>query len=157
MKNVIILLGSNIEPAMNIRWGAQNLASVLLLRRISSVWITPAVGTPGPNFYNAAVVCKTDLDADRLKFSILRPIEEKMGRIRTADKYAPRTIDLDAIILNGRVLEPRLWNTAFILLPVAELEPDLIHPETGKTLRQLSEAIEPASGARRLPDFSLLI
>lgn len=157
MGEVIILLGSNIEPAMNIRWGALNLASKLTLRQTSSVWLTPAIGTTGPDFYNAAVRCTTDLDKDSLKFSILRPIEEKMGRVRTLDKYAPRAMDLDAIILNGIVLEPRVWDTAFILLPVAELLPDLIDPKTGKNLRQLADTILPVCGAGKLPDFPLFV
>jgi 2-amino-4-hydroxy-6-hydroxymethyldihydropteridine diphosphokinase len=157
MGDVIILLGSNIEPAMNIRSGALNLASMLTLRQTSSVWLTPAIGTTEPDFYNAAVLCTTDLDKDSLKFSVLRPIEEKMGRVRTLDKYAARIMDLDAIIINGIVLEPRVWDTAFILLPVAELKPDLIDPKTGKNLRQLADLILPACGAIKLPDFPLFV
>jgi 2-amino-4-hydroxy-6-hydroxymethyldihydropteridine diphosphokinase len=155
MDDVIILLGSNIDPAMNIRLGAQMLAERLAIHQFSSVWLTPAAGTTGPDFYNSAVRCSSDLDAEILKYRILRPIEVRMGRIRTSDKYAPRTIDLDAIILNGIVLEPRLWDTSFILLPVAELVPELIHPETGETLDQISQRLAPISGASRLSDFYL--
>jgi 2-amino-4-hydroxy-6-hydroxymethyldihydropteridine diphosphokinase len=155
MGDVIILLGSNIEPAINIRRGAYFIASKLPLWQVSSVWLTPVIGPKGPDFYNAAVSCSTELDAETLKYSILRPIEKQMGRIRTADKYAPRTIDLDAILLNGIVLEPRLWDTAFILLPVAELMPDLQNPITNVNLRKMAESIQPTSGASRISDFSL--
>lgn len=155
MAEVIILLGSNIEPAINIRLGAARLAELLPVKKFSSVWLTPPVGTDGPDFYNAAVLCDTELTDEDLKFTVLRPIEEKLGRVRTADKYAPRALDLDAIVLNNRVLEPRLWDTAFILLPVSELAPDLIHPDSGLTLRELAIKKAPGSGANRLVDFSL--
>lgn len=155
MGDVIILLGSNIDPAKNIREGARKLALHLPIQSNSSVWITPAVGTSGPNFYNAAVLSSTNMDADTLKHSILRLIEEQMGRIRTDNKYAPRSMDLDAIILNDVVLESRLWDTAFILLPVAELYPGLQHPHSRKTLRMLAEEIKPTSGANQLVDFPL--
>ena len=105
MGEVVILLGSNIDPADNIRRGAKQLAAKLPVLRSSSVWLTPAVGTPGPGFYNAAVLCSTWMDAEELKYDLLRPIEEQLGRIRTQDKYAPRTIDMDAILLNNVVLD----------------------------------------------------
>jgi 2-amino-4-hydroxy-6-hydroxymethyldihydropteridine diphosphokinase len=155
--NAIILLGSNIEPEKNIRVGAEKLAQHFSMRQSSSVWITPAVGTSGPDFYNAAVMCSTDLTAEAVKYSVLRPIEEQMGRVRTSDKYAPRTMDLDVIILNGIVLESRLWDTAFILLPVAELIPDWQSPFSRKRLKGLADEILPASGARPLPDFPLFV
>ena len=155
--NAIILLGSNIEPAINIRTGALKLAQHFSVKQSSSVWITPAAGISGPDFYNAAVVCSTDMTAEAVKFSVLRPIEEQMGRVRTSDKFAPRTMDLDVIILNGIVLESRLWDTSFILLPVAELIPDWQSPLSQKTLKVLAEEILPDSGARRLPDFPLFV
>jgi 2-amino-4-hydroxy-6-hydroxymethyldihydropteridine diphosphokinase len=155
MTDVIILLGSNINPAVNIRLGALALAAKLPIIRSSSVWSTPAIGTDGPDFYNAAVICQTILTADDLKFSLLRPIEKQMGRVRSSNKYAPRTLDLDAIILDGDVLEPRMWDTAFILLPVSELVPDLIQPVTGLSLSMLAEKLAPKSGARRVDNFPL--
>lgn len=155
MGEVIILLGSNIDPAVNIRRGALALASELPVIRPSSVWLTPAIGTDGPDFYNAAVLCNTSLNTEDLKFNLLRPIEERLGRIRTFNKYASRTLDLDVILLDEIVLEPRLWDTAFILLPVAELVPDLSHPVTGLSLARLAEKLAPGSGARRMENFSL--
>ncbi len=155
MGEVIILLGSNIRAAENIRLGAQKLASQLPIQKVSSVWITPAIGTTGPDFYNAAVKCISSFNADSLKMTILRPIEEQMGRIRTSDKYAHRTIDLDIIIMDETVHEPRLWDTAFVLLPVAELVPELRHPTTGKSLQHLSRQLQPSSGASCLSDFPL--
>lgn len=155
MADVIILLGSNINPAVNIRLGALALAAKLPVTKSSSVWLTPSIGVDGPDFYNAAVTCRTDMTAENLKYSLLRPVEEQLGRVRTSDKYARRTLDLDAIILDGCVLEPRLWDTAFILLPVSELVPDLDQPSTGLSLSVLAKKMAPKSGARRIENFPL--
>jgi 2-amino-4-hydroxy-6-hydroxymethyldihydropteridine diphosphokinase len=157
MWEVVIHLGSNIDPDVNIRRGAILIAENLPVLRTSQVWVTPAVGVSGSNFYNAAIICSTDLNAEELKLNLLRPLEEQLGRIRTQDKYAARTIDMDAIILNGSVLEPHLWDTAFILLPTAQVLPNLIHPLSGKSLKDLAEESKPASGAYPLPDFPLFI
>jgi 2-amino-4-hydroxy-6-hydroxymethyldihydropteridine diphosphokinase len=151
----IILLGSNIDPAVNIRRGALALASELPVIRSSSVWLTPAIGTDGPDFYNAAVLCNSPLNAEDLKFNLLRPIEERLGRVRTSNKYAPRTLDLDAILLDGTILEPRLWDTAFILLPVAELLPAFAQPVTRISLSELAKKMAPGSGARQIENFPL--
>jgi 2-amino-4-hydroxy-6-hydroxymethyldihydropteridine diphosphokinase len=155
MPQVIILLGSNINPAVNIRLGALALTRRLSVLQSSSVWLTPAVGADGPDFYNAAVACQTDMSAEKLKYSLLRPVEEQLGRVRTIDKYAPRTLDLDAIILDGTVLEPRLWDTAFILLPVSELLPQLTHPGSGQSLAEMAKKKAPGSGAIQLTNFPL--
>jgi len=151
----VILLGSNIDPAVNIRRGAKILSERLPVVESSSVWLTPSIGMDGPDFYNAAVICLTETNADDLKFTILRPIEELLGRVRTANKYAPRSLDLDVVILNGTVLEPRLWDTAFILLPVSELKPDLIKPGTKINLAQLAIKMAPGSGAKKIENFPL--
>jgi 2-amino-4-hydroxy-6-hydroxymethyldihydropteridine diphosphokinase len=155
MGETIIHLGSNIDPAENIRLSARKLAERLPVIGASSVWLTPSVGSAGPSFYNAAVHCITDLSPDDMKFNILRLIEKEMGRLRTHDKYAARTIDMDVVIHNTKVLEPRLWDTAFILLPVAELLPELTHPINQISLHSLAKDIEPSSGAERLVDFLL--
>lgn len=155
MGEAVILLGSNIDPAVNIRKGALSLSRRLPVLQASSVWLTPAVGTTGPDFYNAAVRVTCLYSPDDLKFNILRPLEQEMGRHRTSDKYAPRTLDLDTIVHNAVILEPRLWTTAFILLPVAELFPDLTHPISSRRLFDLACEILPDSGACRLSDFPL--
>jgi len=157
MGEVIILLGSNINPAVNIRGGALSLAARLPILNASSVWLIPAFGSSGPGFYNAAVLCNTNMNENDLKYKILRPIEEQLGRIRTSDKYAARTLDMDTIILNGTVIEPRLWDTAFILLPIAEIAPNFHNPISGLTLQELANEIEPASNATRMPDFQLFL
>ncbi len=157
MTEVVILLGSNINPAENIRRGAIELCKQIPVLRSSSVWLTPAIGASGPDFYNAAVLCETDQTADYLKFNLLRPIEEKLGRVRTSNKFAPRTLDLDVIMSGSSVLEPRLWETAFMLLPVSELIPDFSHPTSGESLSVLAKKMAPGSGAIRIENFPLFL
>lgn len=121
-------LGSNIE--------AENYLpkAVLLLRKagdvkaISSVWETRAVGSNGPNFLNACVLFLSPLQPTELKEQVIRPIEAKMGRVRYADKNAPRTIDIDMVSFDEAPLNVEFWDVAFVAVPLAELIPDFEHP-----------------------------
>jgi 2-amino-4-hydroxy-6-hydroxymethyldihydropteridine diphosphokinase len=144
---VCLLLGSNIQPERNLPLAVrelpaavQQLGEQLTILRVSSVWESPAVGAHGPNFLNAALLCRTSLGAEALKWQVLRPLEARLGRVRNKDKNAPRPIDVDIITVDGQLYDPLLWQYSFRAVPVAELLPDLAS-ETGE---RLSEA------ARRL-------
>jgi 2-amino-4-hydroxy-6-hydroxymethyldihydropteridine diphosphokinase len=94
-----ISLGSNIAPRQNLIQAVQLLRQAVSVNAISSVWESEAVGSAGPRFMNATAWISTDLDAVSLKEQVLRLIEEKLGRVRSEDKYALRTIDLDVLVL----------------------------------------------------------
>lgn len=149
---VIILLGSNIDPSSNIA------KSLILLSRLSNIisrsriWETKAEGSDGPNFLNTAVEIETSLDPALIKNQIIIPIETELKRIRTSDKYAPRTIDLDIILFNERVLDREIWRKIFIAIPVSELRPDLKNPDTQETLEQIAENLKNSEHAE-LSDF----
>ena len=119
-----LMLGSNIRPEENLQQALSLLREQVSIQKISSVWKTLAVGSPGPDFLNAAILVQTDLDADELKDSVLRPLETKLGRVRVEDKNAPRTIDLDIIIFDDILLEDDLWHQAYLAVPISELLPD---------------------------------
>jgi len=138
----ILLLGSNIDPAVNLKKALELLNCSLLITKSSHIWVTEAVGNKGPNFLNTAVEVKTSLTSDQLKKMIISPIEISLGRIRTSDKYAPRTIDIDIIIYNGIVIDENLWNKVFIALPVSEIFPKLINSSTGETLIESAEKLK---------------
>ena len=123
---VCLLLGSNIWPEMNLKHALHMLRDQLGILKISSVWKTRAKGSPGPDFLNAAVLAETDLSADELKEDVLRPLETKLGRVRKADKNAPRTMDIDIIIFDGLLMDEDLWQQAYVAVPVSELLPDYI-------------------------------
>ncbi|MBN1441873.1 MAG: 2-amino-4-hydroxy-6-hydroxymethyldihydropteridine diphosphokinase [Planctomycetes bacterium] len=101
-----IAVGSNIDPEESI-FGAQ----VLLQRRVrltgvSSFYRTPALDRPDqPPFLNGVWEVLTELPPRRLRDEVLRPIETALGRVRTEDRYAPRSIDLDLLLYGDRVVE----------------------------------------------------
>jgi 2-amino-4-hydroxy-6-hydroxymethyldihydropteridine diphosphokinase len=140
---ICILLGSNIHPETHIPQAIAQLGQRLAIARVSSVWESKAVGSTGPNFLNAALLVYSQLQPGQLKADLLRPIEAQMGRIRTSNKYAPRPIDLDVVVFDGRPIDPDLWSYAHMAVPVAELLPEITQPAAGISLqeaaRQLSQ------------------
>ena len=145
--HAILLLGSNIEPASNLKKALELLNCSLSITKTSRIWVTEAVGNKGPDFFNSAVEVKTILNPDQLKKKIISPIEIGLGRIRTSDKYAPRTIDIDIIIFNGNVVDENLWNKVFIALPVSEIFPDLTNISTGETLTETANKLKSSANA----------
>ena len=152
---VCLLLGSNIQPERNLPLAAAQLQDQLTILRISSVWETPPVGSAGPSFLNAALLAQTLQDQKTLKLQILTPLEAKMDRVRSADKYAPRSIDLDIIIFDGLILDPTLWQFAHRAVPIAEIQPD-IRSEVGETLKEVAAKLVCESVIRLRPDVVLL-
>ena len=144
----VVLFGSNIEPEKNVPQAIARLQALCELKTVSRTWETESVGGVGPNFLNIAAVVRCTQDEEALKRDVLRPIEDQLGRVRTPDKNAPRTIDLDTVIFDGQVLEPRLWDQPFIAIPVAELCPDLQDPNSKQTLQQVAERLRQDSSAR---------
>lgn len=133
---VYLGLGSNIHPRENLPKAVNLLAQndLVHVEAVSTAWDTPAVGSEGPDFLNAAVQICTPLSIDGLKDHVIRRIEHQLGRVRTADKNAPRTIDVDILIYNGEVIEPLIWEYAFLAVPLAELLHGYAHPKSGKSL-----------------------
>jgi 2-amino-4-hydroxy-6-hydroxymethyldihydropteridine diphosphokinase len=131
-----LLLGSNIHPEENLRRAVGLLRQHFVVEKISVIWETPAIGSDGPNFLNAAVVIQTTLDASQLKTHFLRPIEDKLGRRRTADKNAPRTIDIDIVAWEADLVDADVWKYAHAAVPVSELLPCYQSEETGEYLEQ---------------------
>ncbi|MFA7019132.1 MAG: 2-amino-4-hydroxy-6-hydroxymethyldihydropteridine diphosphokinase [Sphaerochaetaceae bacterium] len=133
-QRVCLLLGSNIEPEVNLFQAVNLLRQQVTVLQTSSVWESKAIGSDGPNFLNAAMLATTTRDAQNLKEQVLRPLEARLGRIRTEDKNAPRTIDIDLILFNQQLLDPCLWGYAHSAVPVAELLPDY-QSATGECLK----------------------
>jgi 2-amino-4-hydroxy-6-hydroxymethyldihydropteridine diphosphokinase len=129
-----LLLGSNILPEHYLPSAVNLIQKQLEILKTSSVWETSAIGSEGPNFLNAALLVATSFDALSLKEQILRPIEAQLGRVRTQDKNAARTIDIDILIFNEQVLDRTLWDYAFRAVPAAEILPGVIS-ETGENLK----------------------
>ncbi len=118
---VYISIGSNILPHLHLPKAIEMLGQQLSLLEVSSVYETPPVGTGGRNFLNAVVVGKTNLQFTQLKEEILRPIENALGRQRSEDKFAPRTIDLDIIAWDGKIVDQDAFRYAHLAVPLAEV------------------------------------
>lgn len=134
---VYIGLGSNISPEANIPKALELLSKEVSLEAISSVWESPPAGGQGPNFLNAVARVRTSLTPDELRDNVLRAIETHLGRVRTEDPNAPRTIDLDILIYNQVILDPTIWTETYQSVPLSEIYPDLIS-ENGETIEQIS-------------------
>jgi 2-amino-4-hydroxy-6-hydroxymethyldihydropteridine diphosphokinase len=123
----------------------------------SSLWLTEPVGGPpqGP-FLNAVVGGETQLEPEALLATCLA-IELELGRAR-GTKNGPRTIDLDLLIHGTLRLErpglvvphPRLHERRFVLAPLAEIAPLLVHPLLGRSVLELLDACPDRSAVRRL-------
>lgn len=138
---VLISLGSNINPEKNIVRARVLLAGDFPGVKFSSIWESPAVGSSGPNYLNSAALIQTCQSLDTLKARIIRPIENQLGRIRTADKFMDRTIDLDVLIYHHLVVDEELWTQAHLAVPASELWPDFSNSATNKTLRETAKEL----------------
>jgi len=78
---------------------------------------------------------------EELKSDVLSVIETQLGRVRSANKYMDRTIDLDVLVFNGNEMDPELWTQAHVAVPAAQLLPDLRNTETGETLAASSKRL----------------
>lgn len=157
-------LGSNIDPEHNLPAAVRLLGEAGRVLAVSGAWQSAAVGrTDQPDFVNAAALLATPLDAAGLKAGPLAHIEAQLGRVRGEDKNAARPIDLDIELFNEAIFDlggrhipsPEIYERSFVALPLAEIAPDYIHPETGETLRRIAERLTPAARLRPRPDIVL--
>lgn len=139
---VYLGLGSNIQPEVYLPQALTRLRLAMEILQVSTAWDTPAFGSEGPDFLNAALIARTSYSIPELKTTVIRPIESALGRVRTSDKNAPRTIDIDVLIYDGAVIEPEIWRCAFLAVPLAELAPDYANPATGKSLAQIAAQLK---------------
>jgi 2-amino-4-hydroxy-6-hydroxymethyldihydropteridine diphosphokinase len=163
VSRVVIALGSNIAPEANLREAVQRLAARVHLIAVSPVYETRPVGkTDQPNFLNAAALIETEYGAADLKSEVLGKIEQELGRVRTADKNAPRTIDLDITLYDDQILElggrhipdPYLLRYPHVAVPAADVAPADRHPETRQTLREIADGMS-RDGLLRRTNLSL--
>jgi len=138
---VYIGLGSNIDPENNFKLAINKLRDVVEVLDISSVWETTPVGTAGANFLNAVAKIRTDYSIRDLRDKVLRNIEAELGRIRTSDPNAPRSIDLDILIFDGCVIDDDIWSQVHIAFPLSELIPNLSNPDNNETLDRIADRL----------------
>lgn len=146
MNKVYLLLGSNMGNSQKqLARAILNIEKKIgVIIRNSGIYRTAAWGkTDQPDFLNRVVIAETNLTAGQTMQHILT-IETKMGRVRT-EKNAPRIIDIDILFFGKEVINekdliiphPAIQLRRFVLIPLNELSPNLIHPVLKRTVHQL--------------------
>jgi len=147
-RTAFIGLGSNIEPETHLAAAVRLLAKRVRITGVSPVYRTAPWGVPDQApFLNAVLRVETGLEPEPLLDALL-DIERSCGRVR-AVRYGPRTLDLDLLSYEGRVLNterltlphPHLHERGFVLVPLSDLAPDWRHPVQGRTASQLLAAV----------------
>ena len=150
MPEAFIGAGSNADPERRLRRALEELERRFGPLRCSSVYRGPAVGGPAADYLNLVVALATEASVDELRDE-LRAIETLAGRTR-ADA-AVCELDLDLLLYGCRVdaerrlPRPGLLTLPFVLVPLAELAPELVHPITGQKLAAYQPMLRPPSTA----------
>jgi 2-amino-4-hydroxy-6-hydroxymethyldihydropteridine diphosphokinase len=143
-------LGSNIEPERQIPAAVESLQQEFGELIASPIYESEAVGFVGDNFHNLVVGIMTRLSPRELASS-LRKIEAAHGRVRGAEKFTSRTLDIDLLTFGERVIDepgvqvPRdeILRYAFVLRPLADVAPRELHPVVGRSYGELWAAFDP--------------
>jgi 2-amino-4-hydroxy-6-hydroxymethyldihydropteridine diphosphokinase len=152
-----LCLGSNLgDREKNLFQALALLSKQVNLDKVSSIYETEPVGyKEQPLFLNLVCRITTDLDAEEI-LRLAKGIENEMGRIPDFPS-SPRPIDIDILFYADSIIKtktltiphPRLTERAFVLTPLAEIAPELVHPELNKSIAELASNVEGGSGVRK--------
>lgn len=149
IKGVFIALGSNLgDREAYLEQAVEELRavdSIALVKESSIIETNPVGGPPQDRFLNQVVEIETTLSPDTLLAEMQR-VERTLGRIRR-EKWGPRTIDLDILLYGNKVVcrpglqipHPRMHERTFVLKPLCEIAPDVLHPTIGKRVCEILE------------------
>ena len=143
MAKIYLGLGSNIEPGKYLQIGISELGKRFGMLQLSNVYQSAAVGFEGDDFMNLVIglesdMCPTDIHR------IIEDIHSQVGRQRGESRHLPRKLDIDLLLYDNLVLNeppirvprPDILDFGFVLGPLAEIAPDLRHPETGRLITE---------------------
>jgi len=154
---VFLGLGSNLgDRQANLDRALEFLSQRLRMGKVSSIYDTEPLGEGNqPRFLNLVCQAFTRLEPTAL-LALAKGIEHKLGRVGKSGK--PRTIDIDILLYGDRVIEtpeltiphPKMTERAFVLIPLDEIASDIIHPATGKTVKELLQNVTEKQGVLKL-------
>lgn len=158
MSTVYLLTGSNLgHSAAYLAEAASQIEQKLgkIVRRSSLYETEPWGNTNQPAFLNQVLVLETEFEPEPL-MRLLLEVETNMGRKRT-EKYGPRTIDIDQLFYENKVYNsdilvlphPQIQNRRFVLVPLQEVAPQLIHPLLHKTITELLDTCTDYSSVQK--------
>lgn len=144
MSHVYVAIGSNVNPVENVAKAARELKRLFPDARFSSWYRNRAVGFEGDDFINGVVGFTTDLPLHSVRES-LHAVEGLCGRPRNAPRWAPRAMDLDVLLYDNVVCteptmtlpRPDLLKRPYMLGPLAEIAPEVMHPTVALTIGEL--------------------
>ena len=156
MTRAMLGLGANVgDRARNLRLALRLLGERCDLVAVSSLYASPAVvlegEAPGPEYLNAACAVETDLaPEDLLRF--VKQIEHAIGR-RPAPRWAARPIDIDIELYDDAVVDttdlrvphPMMLERAFVMVPLAEIAAEAVHPLAHRTIGELARGMDGAT------------
>ena len=146
---IFVSAGSNIEPRQHLRAGCERLGEMVGAIEFSPVYRTAAVGFDGDDFLNLVFAYQTSASIEAV-LSTLDSVEAAAGRRRSGERFSSRTLDFDLLMYGDVVVDrpglklPRddIADYAFVLAPMADLAPDIVHPVIGVTMKELWSAYD---------------
>lgn len=152
MPDVYVAAGSNIQPELNLRSALSALKRRVGDLKVSRAYRNPALGFEGPDFVNLVIGFETELTLTEV-LSVLQAVEGLCGRPRKAPKFESRSMDLDLLLYGDMVCathaitlpRPDLIKRAYMLGPLAELAPNLVHPTMKQTIADLWKGFDQAA------------
>lgn len=158
MSTAYLCLGSNLgDRGENLNQALSLLSQEINLENVSSIYETEPVGYKDqPSFLNLVCRVTTNLNPWEL-LHLAKTVETTMGRTPSKQANSPRIIDIDILFYNNNIIKtqdltiphPRLAERAFVLIPLAEIAPELIHPELGKSITKLASNIKGHNGVQK--------
>jgi len=144
MTRVFVAAGSNVDAGRNLRLASDELVKEFGQVDFSPAYQNVAAGFEGDDFINFVAAFDTDLSVREVVAELQR-IEAMCGRERNAPKWAPRSMDLDILLFGDMVCDepglvlprPDLVRRPYMLGPIADIAPEVVHPTLGKTLGRL--------------------